>query len=83
MQSFFLTIYFIGIVSYAISSAMTAIDRECDLFGVLFIAVCTTFGGGMVRDLFLGIHPPLFFRDESLVDLLVCVGAALFVFLFS
>ena len=83
METFFLIVYFIGIVSYGVSSAMTAIDRECDLFGVLFIAICTTFGGGMVRDVFLGIHPPLFFRDESLVDLAVCAGAALLVFLFA
>ena len=83
MESFFLVVYFIGIVSYGISSAMTAIDRECDLFGVLFIAACTTFGGGILRDLILGLHPPYIFREESWVDLAVCLGAALLVFLFA
>ena len=83
MEPLFQVVYSIGIFSCALSSAMIAVDRECDLFGVVFIAFCNTFGGGALRDLFLGISPPMMFWQESIFDLLLCTGVALSVFLFA
>lgn len=47
-----------GTVAFAVSGAMTAIQRELDLFGVLFLGVVTAIGGGVIRDLLLGQTPP-------------------------
>ena len=44
----------IGVISFAAAGAMVAIDKETDIFGVLFLSVTTCFGGGMVRDIILG-----------------------------
>ena len=69
---------FIGIAAFAISGAMAAIDREADIFGVLFLAVITALGGGVLRDMMLGHFPPSMF--ESYAYILTAVICALAVF---
>lgn len=51
----------LGLVSFAVSGAMTAIDHDLDIFGVLVLAVTTALGGGLIRDLILGVTPPAMF----------------------
>lgn len=79
IDSLLLVIEIIGIVSFAISGSLVAIDSEMDFFGVILLALLTTFGGGITRDLILGIHPPMFFND--LIYLVaVCVATSVLVF---
>ena len=40
----------IGTAAFAISGAMIAIDKGADIFGVLFLALITALGGGVIRD---------------------------------
>ena len=54
---------YIGVISFAISGAIVAIDREADLFGVVFLSFVTSFGGGMMRDIILNKGIPHFFVD--------------------
>jgi uncharacterized membrane protein YeiH len=51
----------IGIVSFSAAGAMIAIDKEMDIFGVVLSAIITCFGGGMLRDIFIGNTHPVFF----------------------
>ena len=44
----------IGIISFSAAGAMVAIDKEADLFGVVFLSVITCFGGGVFRDILVG-----------------------------
>ena len=44
----------IGIISFSAAGAMVAIDKETDLFGVVFLSVITCFGGGIMRDILVG-----------------------------
>lgn len=74
-------IEFIGVTSFAISGALMAIDKENDLFGVVFLAVITTFGGGMLRDLFIGNTPPVFFTLYPLV--ITCIATATVTFVLA
>ena len=53
----------VGTVAFAVSGAMTAISRRLDLLGVLILGVVTAVGGGVLRDLMLGITPPGVFTD--------------------
>lgn len=55
----------IGVVSFCISGSIVAIDKEMDVFGVVLLALTTTFGGGIFRDLILG-RTPAFFVDMYL-----------------
>ena len=51
----------IGVVSFAAAGAMIAIDKEADIFGVMFLSVVTCFGGGMLRDAMISEGLPRFF----------------------
>lgn len=77
-----LAIEIIGIISFAIAGALVAIDKETDLFGVLFLAVTTCFGGGIMRDITIGRHPPAFFRELT-YQFFIAIGVALIVFIFA
>ncbi|MDI6101826.1 trimeric intracellular cation channel family protein [Actinoplanes sp. NEAU-A12] len=64
----------IGIFVFAISGALTAIQKGFDAVGILILAEVTALGGGVVRDVIIGDTPPAAFRDVWL--LLVPVAAA-------
>ena len=53
----------IGTVAFAVSGAIVGIKKQMDLLGVIVLGVCTAVGGGIVRDLILGITPPATFQD--------------------
>ncbi len=55
----FLILDLLGTLGFAISGALAAKERELDLFGVAIIAFLTACGGGIVRDICLGVFPPV------------------------
>lgn len=86
METLLLIINIIGFVSFAAAGAMIAIDKETDLFGVIFLSLMTCFGGGILRDVIaghkIGRMLPLFFTDLKM-EIIVCVCTALAVFLLA
>ena len=48
----------IGTVAFSVSGAMTGLKKNMDIFGVMILGVVTAIGGGVTRDLILGITPP-------------------------
>ena len=69
----------IGTVAFASSGAMLAIQKEMDLFGVGVLGVTTSVGGGMIRDLILGIIPPLMFQKPVYTVTAIVTSMLLFV----
>ena len=66
----------IGTVAFAVSGAIVGIKKQMDLFGVIVLGVCTAVGGGIVRDLILGVtHEPVFDRLLLVMD---AVGLGVF-----
>lgn len=57
----------IGVVAFAVSGAMIGIEEKLDIFGVMVLAVLTACGGGVVRDILLGVIPPMMFRKSIYV----------------
>ena len=58
----------IGVIAFALSGAMIAMDRGLDLFGVAFLTVINSFGGGIMRDIIIGEIPPkMFYSFEYLL----------------
>ena len=55
----------IGTVAFAASGAMVGAGRGMDIFGVCVLGVVTSVGGGMIRDIVLGIIPPNMFQHPS------------------
>lgn len=52
-------------VAFAASGAILGIKKHFDLFGIIILAVIATVGGGFMRDLILGVHPPVMFSNPS------------------
>lgn len=67
-----------GTIAFAASGAMVGIRKKMDIFGVCVLGFVTAVGGGMVRDVILGITPPNVFRNPSYA--LVAVSTSLIVF---
>ena len=74
-----LAIEIIGVISFAVAGAIVAIDKETDIFGVVFLALMTCFGGGIIRDITIGRNPPAFFRELAYQ---VAIGAGIAVIVF-
>lgn len=55
----------IGTIAFASSGAMLGIRKNLDIFGVVVLGLCVAVGGGIVRDIILGLTPPSAFRDPS------------------
>ena len=46
---------FIGTAAFAISGAIIAMEEDFDIFGVYILGMVTAFGGGAVRNVFIGV----------------------------
>jgi uncharacterized membrane protein YeiH len=67
-----------GVAVFAISGALVAAANRQTLVTFIFFAVVTGVGGGTARDLLIGA--PVFWIEENRT-LLICIGAALLVWL--
>ncbi len=71
---------FAGILAFAISGALVGVRQNLDLLGIIVVGSSTGIGGGILRDVLLGINPP-----TSLVfwpNAAVAVAGSLLVFFF-
>ena len=55
--SLFNVLDLLGTTAFAISGALSAMNRRLDLFGIFIIAFVTAIGGGTVRDILIGNTP--------------------------
>lgn len=78
-DSILFIVQLIGVIAFAISGAMVAIDKKMDIFGVCILGVVTAVGGGAIRDVVLGITPPLVFVNP--VFALVAIFVSVIIFL--
>jgi uncharacterized membrane protein YeiH len=47
-----------GVGVFAASGALAAVRARLDVFGVVVLGLATALGGGIIRDVLLGVHPP-------------------------
>ena len=78
MQTFIFILEILGTAVFAVSGAMTALKKDMDIFGVAILGLTTACGGGITRDLLLGITPPTMFSDP--VYALVAIAVSIVVF---
>jgi uncharacterized membrane protein YeiH len=71
---------YFGIAVFAVSGALLAAEKRQTLVTFIFLAVVTGVGGGTLRDLLIGA--PVFWVHTN-ATLLICIGAALLVWLTS
>lgn len=69
----------IGTIAFAISGSLVAVSCNLDIFGVTFIGVITSVGGGMLRDVLMGKCPPAIFSNTYIF--LIAALTSLMVFI--
>lgn len=77
-ETFIFIMELIGTVAFASAGAMVAVEKEMDVLGVCVLGMTTAVGGGMIRDLILGVTPPAMFQNP--VYALVAIAFSLLVF---
>jgi uncharacterized membrane protein YeiH len=55
---------YIGIAAFAISGAMMAMEETYDLFGVYVLGFVTTFGGGVIRNILIGLPASMLWEQK-------------------
>lgn len=80
MELFYTIIESIGVIAFSVSGAMVAIRRKTDLFGVILLAIITTLGGGLTRDVIFSFTPPAFFNSKEYLLLSTIVSIIVFLF---
>lgn len=78
MNLFGIILEWIGTVSFAVSGAAVGMRKNMDLFGVAMLGVITAVGGGVMRDILLGMIPPVAFREPWYALTAGAVSMALF-----
>ncbi|MEA4912194.1 MAG: TRIC cation channel family protein [Oscillospiraceae bacterium] len=74
----FLCVELVGTVAFSLSGTVVAIQKRLDLFGALVLGVVTAVGGGMLRDITLGLTPPSLFRHPVYVMTAAVTSLAFF-----
>lgn len=82
LKFFFFLIELVGTAAFSISGATLAIERDLDLFGVVFLGIVTAIGGGVLRDLLLGQVPPQAFLNYIYLLVSVITAVAVFIIIY-
>lgn len=67
MTTWIFILQLVGTISFAVSGAMTALRKHMDVLGVVVLGLITAVGGGILRDILLGLAPPVIFADPVTV----------------
>ncbi len=78
-ETIVLVLEIIGTISFAISGAVTGVRKKMDIFGVVILGLVTAVGGGVIRDLILGITPPNTFKNPVYGIVAICVSLIIFI----
>ena len=83
MDEFIFILEWIGTVAFASSGAMIAIEKKMDIFGVNVLGATTAVGGGIMRDIILGLTPPGAFSHPVYVLVAALTSTILFVIAYA
>ena len=83
MDEFIFILELIGTVAFASSGAMIAIEKKMDIFGVNVLGATTAVGGGIMRDIILGLTPPGAFSHPVYVLVAALTSTILFLIAYA
>lgn len=69
----------LGTVAFAISGTMVGVQAHMDMLGTTVLGLTTAVGGGIIRDLLIGVTPPAAFQHP--VYALAAIAVSLIVFI--
>lgn len=77
-NTFFYLANFVGIISFALSGVFKGIKHDHDLYGVTFLAIVTSVGGGVMRDVILNKIPSALINPH---DIYLAIATALITYI--
>ena len=57
----------IGTIAFAVTGALVAIEKDLDYYGIIFLGVVTAVGGGIMRDVLIGLEIPKSLANPNFV----------------
>ncbi len=75
----YLFLEILGTVAFAVSGAMTAVQKKMDILGVTILGITTAIGGGIIRDIILGTAPPKSLTDPLYAGIAAIVSLVVFI----
>ena len=78
LEKYIFALEIIGTIAFASSGAMVGIKKQMDLLGVCVLGMTTAVGGGMIRDLILGVTPPVMFQNPTYALLAIAFSILIF-----
>ncbi|APG59798.1 trimeric intracellular cation channel family protein [Christiangramia salexigens] len=78
--SLFHILEILGTIAFAISGALSAMNRRLDLFGIFIIAFVTSIGGGTLRDVLMGNTPVTWMENIIYIYLIGIVTTIAIIF---
>lgn len=75
-----LVLEIIGTIAFAMSGAMLAILKDMDYYGIVFSAIITSVGGGIVRDIIINQNLPTAFSNPIYIIISIASAALTIIF---
>lgn len=82
-ETFIFILEMIGTIAFASSGALMGIRKNMDIFGINVLGITTAVGGGCIRDIILGLHPPKMFQNFSYVGTAILTSCLLFLIFYA
>ena len=68
-----------GIFVFSVSGASLAVRKGFDAVGIVVLAIATSLGGGMIRDVLIGDIPPAAIEDQAYLLVALAAGVVVLV----
>ncbi len=73
-----------GTAAFAVSGTLMALRKKTDVFGTLIMALTTSFGGGLIRDITIDRTPAALFTDKDCrICLFIAISVSIIVMLLA
>lgn len=79
-MSFISLMELIGTVAFAVSGALVAIERKLDYYGIIFLAIITAVGGGIIRDVLINVPLPVALANPVYIIISIVSAAVVIAF---
>ncbi|MBM7586965.1 putative membrane protein YeiH [Bacillus pakistanensis] len=70
----------IGTIAFAVSGAIVAMEEEYDILGVYILGIVTAFGGGAIRNLFIGVPVSALWEQGMMFQIALLAITTVFLF---
>ena len=77
-ESFIKLFEIIGTIVFAMSGAMVAIEKKMDILGVAILGITNAIGGGIIRDVLIGVTPPVSLCNPMYAIIAIAVSLVVF-----